>query len=199
MCNTTSISGFYRHVSRKFFHYRLVQGVCFSVFIFLSIPSVFAQRVTLYTNTVDWLTLSPNLGAEFSLTPRISLNISAAGSPFVLGKDIYLKHFRIQPEIKYWFQTLLAGHYIGVTATYTSFDLALKNKGYYGDALLPGLTYGYSWILSRRWNMEVSAGIGVVHYRMARYAPGTPPGEPNESGWMVAPVKLAFSFIYVLK
>lgn len=199
MCNTTFITGFHHCVNRKSIYHHLIQGAFFCIFTFLFTTSAFSQRVVLHTNSVDWLTLSPNLGAEFAITSRISLDICAAGSPLTLRNNLYLKHIRIQPELKYWLQGLLTGHYIGATGAYDSFDLALKNKGYYGDACMAGVTYGYSWILSRRWNMEISAGIGALHYRIARYTPGTPPPHPNESGWTIAPVKLAFSFIYVLK
>lgn len=199
MCNTTSVPAFYRRANRDSFPYRLAQGVYFCIFLFLFTVPAWGQRVALRTNAVDWLMLSPNLGAEFAFNPHISLDISVAGSPFALRDDIYLKHIRVQPEIKYWLHSLMAGHYIGLTAGYDSFDSGLKDKGKYGDAYLAGLTYGHSWILSRRWNMEISAGVGAMYYRLARYTPGTPHPQPDESGWQAVPVKLAFSFIYILK
>ena len=86
-----------------------------------------------------------------------------------------------------------------MTAAYNTFDIGWKRKGFYGDAYMAGLTYGYNWILARRWNLELSAGIGAAYYRIARYAPGTPHPQPEENGWKAVPVKLAVSFIYILK
>ena len=184
---------------RRFFKSRPLRVAFISCVFLCSTLSICAQRVALHTNTIDWLTLSPNLGVEFSLNSRLSLDFSAAGNPFKVRDDMYLRQARIQSELKYWFTGILTCHYMGVTAGYGAFDFGLRSRGFYGDAYAAGLTYGYSWILSRRWNMEISTGIGALYYRMARYTPGTPHPQPNESGWTIAPVKLAFSFIYVLK
>lgn len=199
MYTTTFISGTYHRISRKFYRYHLIQGAFFCIFIFFFTLPSFSQRVALHTNGVDWLTLSPNLGAEFAFSPRMSLDVSVAGCPFAISDNVYYKHLRIQPELKYWPGSLMAGHYIGVTAAYTTFDIGLKRKGFYGDAYIAGLTYGYNWILARRWNLELSAGLGAAYYRMARYAPGTPHPQPNENGWKVVPAKLALSLVYILK
>lgn len=196
---TSPIPGIYRRMNRESFKYRLIQGVSFCIFIFLLSMPAFSQRVALHTNTVDWLTLSPNLGAEFAISPRLSLGISVAGSPFTLKNDMYFKHIRVQPELRFWPGSLMTGHAIGITAAYQTFDIGLKQKGFYGDAYMAGLTYGYNWILSRRWNLEASAGLGAVYYRMARYTPGTPHPQPDENGRKAVPVKLAVSLIYILK
>ena len=79
------------------------------------------------------------------------------------------------------------------------FDVGITPRAYYGDAVAAGVTYGYNWILSRRWNLEVSGGVGVARYRLVRYQPGSTHGEPNESGWAPRPVKLSVSFIYIAK
>lgn len=171
----------------------------FLCLLFCSVPPLYSQRVALRTNAVDWLTASPNLGVEFAITPRLSMELTVAASPYKLMKDIYLEQTRVQGELKYWFKSPLLHHYVGATAFYASFDAGLKTQAFYGDAYAAGLTYGYQHVLSRRWNIEYSVGAGGIHYRMARYTPGTEPPQPNETGWQWAPVKLAVAFIYVLK
>lgn len=177
--------------------------LCKGIFTLLLTLSIYgtgtAQRVALKTNLVDWGTLSPSLGCEFAVSNRMTLDLTAAGSPFKLKNDFYYKHFRFQPELRYWFENLLSHHYVGVTAFYSNFDAAFNKKGYYGDAYAAGFTYGYNWLLSRRWNLEVSGGIGAIHYRMARYRPGTSHPQPDDSGWIPAPVKLSVCFTYILK
>lgn len=93
----------------------------------------------------------------------------------------------------------LTKHYVGFTAFYSTYDVGYKKRGYFGDSYAAGLTYGYNWILTRRWNFELNTGLGFVRYRLARYTPGKAHGTPNETGWKIAPVKLGISFIYVLK
>ena len=174
----------------------------FLLFLFLIIcnaTDLRAQLVVLKTNLTDWMTVSPNLGAEFTLGSRFTIDLSAAAMPFRIRKDVYFRHIRLQPELKYWLSAPLAGHYIGLTTFYSTYDAGYKERGYAGDSYAAGMTYGYNWILSRRWNFELSAGLGAIRYRLARYTPGTAHPEPNESGWKLAPVKLGITFVYVLK
>lgn len=172
------------------------------LFLFLTLLGTgnsYAQRVSLSTNVLEWAVATPNLGAEFTLREHWSLNVSLSAAPWKMSKTFYAKEFRFQPELRYWFNQSQAGLYTGLTAYYASFDLGLKKKAYYGDAMAAGLTCGYSWILSRRWNFEVSGGIAVAYTRYRGYVPGVPHGEPDCERLLPAPAKLAVSFIYVLR
>lgn len=177
---------------------RPVSGVLFMLFLCCT-TDMQAQRLAVRTNVPEWGVLSPNLGLEFALNNRLSLECTGALCPFRLKDDLYFKHARAQTELKYWFDNILAHHYIGVMGFYSSFDLGFRKKGFYGDAYAMGVTYGYDWVLSRRWNLEFSAGLGAIRYRIVRYTPSAPHGKPDESGWKAAPVKLAVSFVYIIK
>lgn len=183
-------------------HKRLFSGMPFLLFLFFIVcntTDVRAQLVTVKTNMADWITASPNLSAEFIISNRLSIDLSVAGTPFKIKKDLYFRHLRLQPELRYWLTSPLTKHYIGVTAFYSTYDAGYKKRGYFGDSYAAGLTYGYNWILSRRWNFEVSAGLGAIRYRMARYTPGKAHPKPDVTGWKIAPVKLGLSFAYILK
>lgn len=177
-------------------------GMFFLLFLFFIIcntTDLRAQLVTVKTNMADWMTASPNLSAEFVLSDRLSIDMSATASPFKIKDDLYFRHIRLQPELRYWLMSPLTKHYVGFTAFYSTYDVRYKKRGYFGDSYAAGLTYGYNWILTRRWNFELNTGLGFVRYRLARYTPGKAHGTPNETGWKIAPVKLGISFIYVLK
>lgn len=192
------LSGHCSALLRASKRWRLPAGMLFSLFL-LYTPYTSAQRLSLKTNVLEWGMLSPNIGAEFLLNDNLTLELTASGSPFRLKDDLYLKHFRLQPELKYWFLTLMTGHYMGFTAFYSNYDAAFGGNAYYGEAYAAGFTYGYHWVLSRRWNLELSAGVGMLHYRQAKYLPGTEHPEPDETGWTPAPVKVGISFVYILK
>lgn len=183
-------------------HKHLFPGMSFLLFLFFIVSNTTdsrAQLVNVKTNVADWMTASPNLSAEFTLSSRLSIDLSATASPFKIKDDLYFRHVRLQPELKYWLTSPLTKHYIGVTAFYSTYDVGYKKRGYFGDSYAAGLTYGYNWILSRRWNFELSAGLGFIRYRIARYTPGSAHAAPNEMGWQIAPVKLGLCFVYVLK
>lgn len=177
-------------------------GMPFWLFLFFILGNATdsrAQLAALKTNLTDWMTVSPNLGAEFTLGKQLTVDLSVTAGPFKIRKDVYFRHIRLQPELRYWLISPLAGHYVGVTAFYSTYDAGYKKRGYFGDSYAAGLTYGYNRILSRRWNFELSAGLGAIRYRLARYTPGTAHPEPDETGWTIAPVKLGITFVYILK
>lgn len=180
----------------------LFSGMPFLLFLLFTLyntTDLRAQRVAVKTNLTDWMTASPNLSAEFTISSRLSIDLAATATPFKYKPDFYFRHVRLQPELRYWLLTPLSRHYVGFTAFYSTYDVGYKKRGYFGDSYAAGLTYGYNWVLSRRWNFELSAGVGAIHYRLARYTPGTAHPEPNDSGWLVAPVKLGITFVYVIK
>lgn len=178
---------------------RPISGMLFFLLFLCNVWDLSAQRLAIRTNVPEWVVSSPNLGVEFSLNKKLSLDITGAGCPFGVKNDIYFKHIRGQSELKYWFENILYHHYVGIMGFYSSFDIGYKKRGYFGDSCALGLTYGYNWIISRRWNIELSAGLGIIHYRIDRYIPTTPHCQPNESGWTAAPVKLGISFVYIVK
>ena len=180
----------------------LFSGMSFLLFLLFTVcntADLQAQRVAVKTNLTDWMTASPNLSVEFTLSNRLSVDLTGTATPFKYKPDFYFRHIRLQPELRYWLLSPLTRHYVGIMAYYSTYDVGYKKRGYFGESYAAGLTYGYDWILSRRWNLEVSAGVGAIRYHLARYTPGTPHPQPNETGWIVAPTKLSIALVYVLK
>jgi hypothetical protein len=55
-------------------------------------------------------------------------------------------------------------------------------------------------VLGDHWNIEATAGVGVLRYRQFKYDKGTPkPGAVNDSKTTIAPVKLGVSFVYIIR
>ena len=88
----------------------------------------------------------------------------------------------------------------GITAFVNNFNMMVKDVHHKGDAYAAGLTYGYVWVLGDHWNIEATAGVGVLRYRQFKYDKGTPkPGAVNDSKTTIAPVKLGVSFVYIIR
>ena len=137
---------------------------------------VHAQRVAVKTNALGWLTASTKVEAEF-----------------VLGT-----HF--QPEVRYWRNRPMVSHFLGITAFVNNFNMMVKDVHHKGDAYAAGLTYGYVWVLGDHWNIEATAGVGVLRYRQFKYDKGIPkPDAVNDSKPTIAPVKLGVSFVYIIR
>ena len=71
-------------------------------------------------------------------------------------------------------------------------------EGYFYGA---GLSYGYQWLLSKRWSLELNLGAGYAHISYDKFdGPqycGLKLDEGKENYWGIT--KAAISFIYFIK
>ena len=128
----------------------------------------------LKTNLLYAATLTPNLGLEISWRTQLSLNITGSYNPWnrkgKKGDNDKIVHWMAQPELRYWFCEPTGGHFIGIHAVVTKYNIGghkffhIFDKGYRyeGWGVGGGFTYGYSWFLSKKWAIEGFLGIGVV-------------------------------------
>ena len=139
-------------------------------------PPVFAIKA----NLVYAATLTPNLGFEFGLGQKTTLEFSGGYNGW--GKDPVeqedgtmsdekkLDHWLGRGEFKYWLKDRFSGHYFGVQAFYADFDIHgykipdLLEKEFYNDGTVygGGISYGYHWVWSKRWGMEFNIGAGML-------------------------------------
>lgn len=71
---------------------------------------------------------------------------------------------------------------------------------YEGWAVMAGFSYGYSWVLGKRWNLEATVGAGWVHAEYKRFncpACGEYRGADKKN--FLAPTRVGVSLIYMLK
>lgn len=72
-------------------------------------------------------------------------------------------------ELRYWFRPkcepihpLLTGTFFGVYAAGGKYDWEWNSVGDQGEFTSLGLTFGHSWVLAQRWNLELSGSVGYV-------------------------------------
>ena len=138
---------------------------------------VFAQKVAVKTNVLYWATTTPNLGFEFGLGKKTSLELFGGYNPWNLdkGENKKMKHYLIQPEFRYWLCERFQGHFFGIHAGFSEYNVSgvrlplpqfpkrMKDHRYEGWGMLFGVSYGYFWILGRRWNLEATIGGGYLY------------------------------------
>ena len=181
-----------------------------------------AQKVAVKTNSLYWMTATPNVGFEFALADRWTFEVAGGYNPGTFDKDdnIKAKHFLVTPEIRYWFCESFQGHYLGINGNYTMFNVSgiyipevfvpVNSQGYFIDDLQharsqgwaagAGLTYGYATPISRRWNIEFNIGLGFWYTEYDKFE-SRPCGlfQNNISNWAFGPTDLGISFIYMIK
>ena len=191
-------------------------------FLLFSGISVNAQRIGVKTNALYLATSTPNIGLEYAFADRFSLELEGGYNPWTLDSDrnMKVKHFLVSPEVRYWFCEAFNGHFIGINANYTLFNLSgvdvpavffpsarsamvledLKNRRSEGWAAGAGLTYGCVWPIARRWNLECTVGLGYWYTDYDKFE-SRKCGlfQEHVSHGAFGPTALGISFIYLIR
>ena len=195
-----------------------------AVFAFLaSFGSANAQKVAVKTNALYWASATPDLGMEFALGDRWTFDLEGGYNPWDLDADnnMKIKHWLVSPEFRYWFCNSFQGHFIGINANYSQFNIGglpfampnlfvtlaesapmpdLAAARIQGWAVGAGLTYGYAFPIARRWNMELTIGYGWWYSEYDQF-------ESRKCGLFqqavtrqaLGPAAAGLSFIYMIK
>ncbi|MCL2098150.1 MAG: DUF3575 domain-containing protein [Bacteroidales bacterium] len=139
----------------------------------------YLPSAALKTNLLYGITsLTPNLAVELGTGQRTSLQLFGSYNPWnrigTLQDNDKLVHWIIRSEFRYWFCERFNGHFLGINAFYSQFNISgkkiplidfKKDFRYEGYALSTGIDYGYQLSLGGRWGLEFSAGVGVVQMK----------------------------------
>jgi hypothetical protein len=129
------------------------------------------------TNLLFDAALLPNLALEFPLPGGWSVEAEAQWA-WWNTHDSRRYFYRIQSlglEARRWWgnprEQPLNGHYLGVYLLGGTYDVRLgKEKGYQSDfSFSAGVSYGYSFHLSQRWNLELGISAGYLGGKYYRY------------------------------
>ena len=170
----------------------------FILFVTGLLAGTSAQEVAVKTNGLYWLTTTPNVGLEFGLGKKVTLDLSGAYNPWTFKDDKKMRFWLVQPEIKYWFCEKFEGHFVGLHLHGAQYFGGFKDKRYDGYLAGGGFTYGYDWILSPHWNLEASVGIGYARlwYKESDRIPCLKCYENKHKNYF-GPTKAALSLIYI--
>lgn len=192
------------------------------LFFLASAGTASAQKLAVKTNALYWVTATPNLGLEYAMADRWTLELEGGYNPWTFDseKNMKIKHWLVSPEVRYWFCESFLGHFVGINGNYTLFNISgiptpgvfidlssntdsktdLKDSRVQGWAVGAGVTYGYAFPIARRWNMELTLGYGIWYTEYGQY-------ESRKCGlfqqdvqkWALGPTALGVSFMFMIK
>lgn len=177
--------------------------------IMLATFSVSAQKIAVKTNMLYDVTSTLNLGFEFAVSPKWTADLSGNYNPFNLGNDRKMKHWLVQPELRYWFCESFNGHFVAVHALVGEFNVgnmdlkvfpSFNDYRYQGSMLGAGIGYGYQFVLGKRCNLGLEIGTGWIRADYDKYScPKC--GEWIKSGKKdyFGVTKAAISLVYMIK
>lgn len=146
------------------------------------------DHLAIKTNLLYGVVLAPNLGIEYGVAPKFTLELSGGYSSWAKGVAALesgdknpdfkrLEHWLVKPELRYWpGGERFAGHFVGVQGFYADYQTAgidiptIFEKQYFydGNGFGAGLVYGYHWNWGDRWGVEFSLGVGAIQMEYVR-------------------------------
>lgn len=180
------------------------------------VPSAQMQRTYLpkaavKVNLLYLATTTPNLAIEFGLGKKWTLDITGGLNVWDLnGNDGGIRHWLVQPEVRYWFCQRFEKHYIGLHGiggqyqiediNLSPFGNDLRNKRYDGYGIGGGVSYGYHLPMGKRWGWEFTAGIGYIYLSYDKYNCGECDKKVGDrSKHYFGPTKVGVSLVFMLK
>ncbi|PXV59443.1 uncharacterized protein DUF3575 [Dysgonomonas alginatilytica] len=127
------------------------------------------DRMFLVKSNLAYLSAAvANIGIEYPLAKHWSLDLPVIYSPYTISRNYKLRLLAFQPEIRYWKDRALKGHYLGMHLHTAWFNVATDSKNRYQDrdGNTPlwgaGLAYGYSLPLKGNWGIDFGIGAGYT-------------------------------------
>lgn len=168
---------------------------------FFSVQDAWGQRVALKTNALEFLVLTPNLTLEARLSKKLSLQLGVAANPIQTSiADYRFTNYRIDPELRYWFNRPMARHFMAISTSAGGYSFQFKDRLLKFNAVAAGISYGYALVLGRHWNVEFEIGAGLATVNGLDYKQDeTKPKESNLKKVVPVPIRTAISFGYIFK
>lgn len=74
-----------------------------------------------------------------------------------------MRHIALRPAVRYWFYQPYTEHFLSGNLSATLYNVGTEKNYRRGWMAGAGLSYGYAWPLSLRWNFTLEAGIGLYY------------------------------------
>ena len=126
------------------------------------------------TNLVYDALLSPSIELEYRMAPHWSV-VADYSIAWWKRTDIhwYYQLMQFNPEVRYWFRADKSwhGHYLGLFIGGGYYDLENGARGYKGEHILSGISYGYMFPIGKRWSLDAGIGVGAMVTEYEEYLP----------------------------
>ena len=137
-------------------------------------------RFAVKTNILFDITTSMNLGVEFSVGRKMTLDVLFTLNPWMYNKEenTKFKFLLFQPELRYWTCEAFNGQFFGLHGHYAYYNVSHLPKPFSetmnlyrfeGQLAGAGVSYGYHWLISPRWSFEAEIGAGYARLWYDKY------------------------------
>lgn len=173
------------------------------------VTEVRAQKVAVKSNLLYDATTTINLGMEFGLSRHWTLDVPFNLNPWKFDDGTRLRHWGVQPEARYWFCEPFRRSFVGLHAHYADFNVGglpgifsenMQQNRYQGHLYGAGVSFGYAWIIKKRWGIEATIGAGYARIVYDKF-PCAECGSRIKSGTKnyFGPTRAGITLTYLIK
>ena len=185
------------------------------VFAFLGCLAIRAEAQSVKVNIPFWLTGSPNVGIEYTLTRQLTINGEVLWMPYMFKKnEEVFRALQASVDLRYYvnprnFYTNDSwdGFYVGPYAMYGNFNIGLLEHGdplqsyrRKGWGVSGGISTGYKFAFGNRWGLDLNLGLGYAHMQYDKINLGGEyvhfPLERKKTKSWIGPTKFGVSMTY---
>ena len=132
-------------------------------------PEAYSYTLSLRANLLRWATLTPDLGLEWRITPRVGIAVNGSWTSWSWNdKDRRYALWEVAPEVR-WYMGREKSGYIGAMYKAGQFNYKLSATGKQGDLTGGGITGGYQLQLSDALSLDFSVAVGCLHADYEKY------------------------------
>lgn len=159
-----------------------------------------AQFFAVKANALGLVTGTVNAGVEMSVAKQWSVELSGYWNPIQTDR-FSARAWWVQPAVRWWRYEHFVGHFFAAHPAYGRYNVGNSvwhRRGWFTGL---GFSYGYTWILTKRWNLTAEGGIGVYYMRdtkrLYKVDDWSPECISHYRRVVLAPSKLEVSFSYL--
>ncbi len=176
-----------------------------------------AMGQAIKTNTPLILAGTPNIGLEWNVGPKMSVNGDVLWAPYMFKSTesvfralVGSVDFRYYVSPRYYYtNNSFDGFYIGPYAMMGNFNIGLAKNGsvedryrHVGWGMSTGVSLGYKFYLSPRLRLDINLGLGYAHLQADKYMLGGewaeyPIERKNTIAW-IGPTKFGVHLCYMI-
>lgn len=176
--------------------------------IALCLPTAgaWAQKLSVGTNAVDWLSLGTiNAEASIAVSQHYSIHVGAEINPWTWNggdreKQLQARQNSYWGGLRYWPWHVYSGWWAGADLRYSVYNIGgiIKRDTEEGEAYGTGAYGGYSIMLNEMWNLDLGFGVWGGYRKYTRYAcPVCGPVTDEGSGVFFLPdARIAIQLIF---
>lgn len=153
-----------------------------------------------YNNrSFSWVNTGRTPVDGFAMTGRTGITVGDANT--ASEAFVTLRRLTAKLAVRWWRYEHFAGPFFAVHPAYGRYEVGNDRQRYKGWLTGLGVSYGYTCLLSKRWNLTAEGGLGLYRMRDTRRFPEYDDWAPvcvtHYRRLVLAPSKLELSFSYL--